>query len=144
VTTVGRLDNAPSTVLAEGAGTASRIGTYPSYSGNLLKVNSSDIQAIKLAERIKGQASVKFANDQTAREFDAISNLYVAQTKVSAATIGSSMRNQMKATFEAAINTGRTPYFHFDSQPGQAVLNQLNEYSERYGIEYVLDLVPLK
>jgi hypothetical protein len=58
--------------------------------------------------------------------------------------MGSALRNQAKATFEYAIQSGRTPYFHFDGEPGPGVVNKLNEYGRRYGIEPVIDTAPLE
>lgn len=36
--------------------------------------------------------------------------------------MGSAFLNQAKATFQAAVNTGRIPYFHFEGQPGFGVI----------------------
>jgi hypothetical protein len=58
--------------------------------------------------------------------------------------LGSAFRNQAKATFEAAIKTGRAPYFHFEGAPQQDVLTKLAEYAKRYGIDPVIDTQPLK
>ncbi|MYT39183.1 hypothetical protein GTY66_24580 [Streptomyces sp. SID8356] len=39
---------------------------------------------------------------------------------------------------------GRTPYFHFDGEPGPGVVNKLKEHGRRYGIEPVIDTTPLE
>jgi hypothetical protein len=53
--------------------------------------------------------------------------------------LGSAFRNQAKATFEMALQTGRTPCFQFSGEPGAGVLDKLAEYAERYGPEPVID-----
>ena len=40
----------------------------------------------------------------------------------------------MKATFEAAIANNKIPYFQFEGQPNQSVIDKILEYSKRYGI----------
>jgi len=57
--------------------------------------------------------------------------------------MGSAFRKQAKATFEAAIELGKTPYFHFDGPPQRGVIEKLQEYSRRYGVEVVIDTQPL-
>jgi hypothetical protein len=105
-------------------------------------VNAKDREAQLLAQRIGGQASVRFANGP-GNEFDAVSTSYVAQAKPANFTLNQSFRNQAKATFDVAIQSGRTPYFQFDGPPEPGVLSALNRYAERYGIEPVIDLNPL-
>ena len=53
----------------------------PRYSGELQKVNKPDAAADALAERLGGESRMKFDSDPIGREFDAISDEYVAQTK---------------------------------------------------------------
>jgi hypothetical protein len=53
-------------------------------------------------------------------------------------------RKQAQATFEAAIQSGRTPYFQFDGPPGPGVIDKLQEYGRRYGVEPVIDTTPLE
>jgi hypothetical protein len=113
----------------------------PTYYGNLSKVNNPDPAANKLAARLNGQSTMKFASHD--REFDAISDLYIAQTKPGRVTNGSSLRNQFKGTFEAAIDNRKIPYFHFEGPPSENIIDILNAYSKRYGISYVLDKNPL-
>ncbi len=109
--------------------------------GELVSVNAKDRAADLLAERIGGKASVRFTNGP-ANEFDAVSRDYVAQAKPADFTLNQAFRNQAKATFEVAIQSGRTPYFQFDGQPGPGVLQTLSRYADRYGIEPVIDLTP--
>lgn len=113
------------------------------YSGKLEKVNSPDANADMLAERIGGESRVKFTNDPKAREFDAISNEYIAQAKPALSTLNKSVREQMKATFEAAKQTGKKVYYQFEGTPAQSVIDKLYEYSERYGVEVIIDINPL-
>ena len=96
-----------------------------------------------LAERIGGESRVKFTNDPKAREFDAISNEYIAQAKPALSTLNKSVREQMKATFEAAKQTGKKVYYQFEGTPAQSVIDKLYEYSERYGVEVIIDTNPL-
>lgn len=110
--------------------------------GELVRVNAKDRTADLLAERIEGKASVRFANGP-ANEFDAVSTEYVAQAKPANFTLNQAFRNQAKATFEVALQSGRTPYFQFDGPPGPGVLPTLNRYADRYGIEPRIDLTPL-
>lgn len=110
--------------------------------GELVSVNAKDRAADLLAERIGGKASVRFANGPS-NEFDALSAEYVAQAKPPNFTLNQAFRNQAKATFEVALQSGRTPYFQFDGQPGPGVLHTLGRYADRYGIEPVIDLTPL-
>ena len=111
------------------------------YSGNLVKVNKPDHAADALAQRIGGESIVRFTND--IGEFDVISDSYVAQTKPALKQLNAAVRNQMKATFEAAKETNRSVYYHFEGQPAQSVINKLNEYSKRYGVKVVIDTKPL-
>lgn len=113
------------------------------YSGELEKVSKPDPAADELATRINGESRVKFANDPAGREFDAISDEYIAQAKPALKTIGKSWRNQTKATFEAAVETGRKPYFQFQGEPDPAFLAKISEYEARYGVEAVIDTEPL-
>ncbi|OCG47501.1 hypothetical protein A9G35_03730 [Gilliamella sp. Choc5-1] len=121
-------------------GTASR-KVSNQYSGDLVKVNKPDAAADALAERLGGQSRVRFAND--IREFDAISDSYIAQTKPPLQQLNKSVRNQMKATFEAAKETNRSAYYHFEGEPAKSVINKLHEYSKRYGVKLVIDTKPL-
>ncbi|MBO0805596.1 MAG: hypothetical protein J2P25_21280 [Nocardiopsaceae bacterium] len=110
--------------------------------GPLESANAPDPAAPRLAQRIGGQPSVKFANGPDS-EFDAVSDQYVAQSKPANFKLGSDFRDQAKVTFEVAIQSGRIPYFQFDGPPGPGVLSALQRYAARYGIEPVIDLTPL-
>jgi hypothetical protein len=110
--------------------------------GPLVPVKVNDPAAIKLAERLNGQPSVKFAQGPD-NEFDTVSDLYVAQSKPANFTLNKAFRDQAKVTFETAVQTGRTPYFHFEGPPGPGVLQALQRYADRYGVEPVIDTVPL-
>jgi Restriction endonuclease fold toxin 3 len=111
--------------------------------GELVRVNAKDRAAGALAERIGGKASVRFA-DGPENEFDAVSAEYVAQAKPANFTLNKAFRDQAKVTFEVAAQSGRTPYFQFDGPPGPGVLRTLDRYADRYGIEPVIDLTPLR
>ena len=75
------------------------------------QVSKLDPAAAALAERINGRSRVKFANDPDGREFDAISDEYIAQAKPALKTVNKSVCNQMKATFEAALANGKKVYY---------------------------------
>ncbi|NQX67329.1 hypothetical protein HQN90_14505 [Paenibacillus alba] len=108
-----------------------------------MKVNKPDAAADLLANRIGGESRVKFANDPSGREFDVVGDQYVAQTKPALKSLDKQFRNQAKATIEAALETGRKAYFHFEGQPADSVLRQLNEYAGRYKTEIIIDINPL-
>ena len=76
--------------------------------GNLIKVDSPDPAADKLAERLGGESRVKFENDPVGREFDAVSDRYIAQSKPANFVINKKFRQQAIATFEKAVQSGRT------------------------------------
>jgi hypothetical protein len=110
--------------------------------GRLVEVKKADPAADKLAERIGGESRRRFEHGPD-NEFDVVSDLYVAQTKPANLTHGKEFRDQAKATFEAALATGRTPYFHFEGPPKKGVLEALARYERRYGVRPVIDLNPL-
>ncbi|WP_425541214.1 restriction endonuclease fold toxin [Streptomyces rimosus] len=64
-------------------------------------------------------------------EFVVVSDKWVAQSKPAGFRVGNEFRNQAKVTFEAAIQSGRTPYFHFGGSP----VSELQEYLKRYGVQ---------
>src|SRR6266545_4463336 len=100
--------------------------------GEEIQVPKPDPVADALAQRIGGRPRIKFSDDPDPREFDAVSDDYIGQTKPGGLTIGSAFRKQAKATFEAAITTGRRPYFHFNGPPSADVLEALERYKQRY------------
>jgi hypothetical protein len=111
--------------------------------GDLLEVNKPDPAADELAARIGGRARVRLANDPAQREFDAVSDQFIAQTKPADFTLNKKFRDQAKATFEYSIQTGRIPYFHFDGPPGPGVLEAIQRYDTRYGVTAIIDINPL-
>lgn len=111
--------------------------------GELVKVNKPDPSADALAAKIGGESRVRFANDPTGREYDAVSDQHIAQAKPADFTLNKKFRDQAKATFEASQQSGRTPYFQFDNQPGPGVLETIQRYAERYGSTPVIDIGPL-
>ncbi len=112
------------------------------YSGGVEKVNKADPDADKLAQRIGGESRVKFKNDPDGREFDVVSDQHIGQAKPANFTLNKSFRDQARATFEAAQDSGRKVYYHFDGPPGPGVTEKLKEYSSRYGVEVVIDTTP--
>jgi Restriction endonuclease fold toxin 3 len=112
------------------------------YSGPLIKVPKPDADADALARRIGGQSTVKFENDLVGREFDAVSDEYIGQAKPADYVFNERGRKQAKASFEAAQQTGRAVYYHFNGPPDQSVIAKLNEYSQRYGVRVAVDTKP--
>ncbi len=112
------------------------------YSGDLVKVDKPDPDADALAERIHGESRVKFDSDPAGREFDAVSDEYVGQSKPANFQLNKAFRDQAKATFEAAKATGRKVYYHFQGDPAPNVIAKLNEYAQRYGVEVTIDTTP--
>jgi hypothetical protein len=111
--------------------------------GDMVPSGDRDPAADALAKRLGGRPSVKFSTDPKGREFDAVSDDCIGQTKMSGRQVGSRLRNQAKATFEAAKATDRRPYFHFDEAPSPGVVEKLADYARRYGLEPVIDTQPL-
>ncbi len=103
-------------------------------------VPKPDAAAEELAQKIGGQPRVKFNSDPDGREFDAISDEFIAQSKPAINTFNKKFRKQAKATFDAAKETGRKVYFEFDGLPAQEVIDKLNEYSTRYGVPIIIDI----
>lgn len=103
----------------------------------------NDPAADAIAARLGGISSVKFPGKFKDREFYVFSDEFIGQTKPANFQMGSAFRNQAKGTFEAAVELGRKPYFHFDGAPNPAVIEKLNGYGRRYGIEPVIDKTPL-
>lgn len=93
-----------------------------------------------MAEKLGGESRVKFNSDSSQREFDAVSDKYIGQAKPGLQSLGQKERNQAKATFEAAKQTGREVYYEFSSQPSQNVINKLRGYEKRYGVKLNIDI----
>ncbi|WP_304363940.1 restriction endonuclease fold toxin, partial [Paenibacillus macerans] len=142
-----KLETPASNNVAEGAGdAASRLvsgkGIYTQYSGGLKQSAKEDAGADLLAEKLGGQSRMIFNNDPKGREFDVVSDQYIGQTKTSMNSLSSQFREQAKATIEAAIETGRKAYFHFETAPVDNVIRQLREYEKRYDVEIIIDISP--
>ncbi|HML19175.1 MAG TPA: restriction endonuclease fold toxin, partial [Candidatus Dependentiae bacterium] len=54
-------------------------------------------------------------------------------------SIDKGFRIQAKRAFEAARQTGRKVYFHFNGEPCRDIIRKLQEYQRRYGIEMIID-----
>ena len=124
---------------------ANRFRYQTSYgkSREIIQCNTKDAAADELAKRIGGQSRSAFADDPIQREFDVISDQYIAQAKPPLKCVNKTVRTQMKATFEAAKKYERKIYYQFEGIPSQEVLDKLYEYSERYGVEVIIDTEPL-
>jgi hypothetical protein len=111
------------------------------YSGALCKDPNPrpDIGAEKLAAKLNGQSRVYFSNDPIKKEFDVISNEFIAEAKPAMQSIKPEFRQQAKRAFEAARQTGRKVYFHFNGEPCRDIIRKLQEYQRRYGVEMVID-----
>ena len=122
-----------------------KTGIETSYgkSREIIQCNTKDAAADELAKRIGGQSRSAFADDPIQREFDVISDQYIAQAKPPLKCVNKTVRTQMKATFEAAKKYERKVYYQFEGIPSQEVLDKLYEYSERYGVEVIIDTEPL-
>lgn len=96
-----------------------------------------------MGERIGGESRVRFSNNPKGREFDVISDTYIAQAKPDLKSYGQGWRNQTKATFKVARETERMAYFQFEGAPDDSIIRKIAEYGERYGIDYVIDTTPL-
>ena len=112
-------------------------------SREIIQCNTKDAAADELAKRIGGQSRSAFADDPIQREFDVISDQYIAQAKPPLKCVNKTVRTHMKATFEAAKKYERKIYYQFEGIPSQEVLDKLYEYSERYGVEVIIDTEPL-
>lgn len=98
------------------------------------------LEQIRLAEKIGGQAKQAFLSDPQLREFDVINDQYIGQAKTGNEQLSPKIRNQAKATFEAAQQSGREVYYEFENQPSQDVVDKLNEYSQRYRVNLTIDV----
>ena len=127
---------------AEDAGKV--VETSYGKSREIIQCNTKDAAADELAKRIGGQSRSAFADDPIQREFDVISDQYIAQAKLPLKCVNKTVRTQMKATFEAAKKYERKVYYQFEGIPSQEVLDKLYEYSERYGVEVIIDTEPLE
>ena len=127
-----------------GGKSSSKTETSYGKSREIIQCNTKDAAADELAKRIGGQSRSAFADDPIQREFDVISDQYIAQAKPPLKCVNKTVRIQMKATFEAAKKYERKVYYQFEGIPSQEVLDKLYEYSERYGVEVIIDTEPLE
>ncbi|WP_158717106.1 restriction endonuclease fold toxin [Streptomyces sp. NRRL F-6677] len=139
----GLLGKAFSEASADASGSSSSGSSMNGGMGDLVKVNKPDASADALAERLGGESRVKFENDPEGREFDAVSDTYVAQAKPANFILGKKFRKQAAATFQMATATGRVPYFQFDGPPGAGVVGAIRRYTQRYQMPAVIDTEPL-
>ena len=109
------------------------------YSGELIKVPKPDAGADTLARKLNGESRMKFSGDPIGKEFDVISNEFIAESKPAMRSIDRDFRIQAKRVFEAARQTGRKVYFHFNGEPCRDIIRKLQEYQRRYGIEMIID-----
>ena len=116
-------------------------GISGNFTGGLVKNNKADAAADALAEKLGGQSRVSFANDPLSREFDAVSDAFIGQTK-SISQLGTAFRKQAKGTFEAAKETGKGVYYEFTGgAPSKNVIDKLEEYAKRYGVKLTIEIV---
>jgi hypothetical protein len=114
------------------------------FTGRLVAQNTVDAHADRLAGRLHGRSRVAFEGDPDRREFDVVSDRYVAQAKPATVPYGKPFRDQAKATFDAARQSGRSVYYHFEGgAPRSSVVGALERYSQRYGVPVVIDTEPL-
>lgn len=118
------------------------MGALDAHSGGLKQSAKEDAGADLLATKLGGQSRMIFNNDPKGREFDIVSDKYIGQTKTSMNSLSSQFREQAKATIEAAIETGRKAYFHFETAPADKVIRQLREYEMRFDVEIIIDISP--
>jgi Restriction endonuclease fold toxin 3 len=124
-----------------------------------IKIPKLDPHADALAAKIGGESRMAFditdpnskllleldPEFKVEREFDVITDKYIAQAKMTAPkeNIGSRDRDQIKATFVAAKATGRQPYFQFELGIDKAEKDTILRYAERYKINPIIDLEPV-
>ncbi|MFG2970699.1 MULTISPECIES: restriction endonuclease fold toxin [unclassified Streptomyces] len=141
---INRIDSGLNKALSEASGESSSSASATNGGmGNLVKVNKPDASADALADRLGGESRVRFENDPAGREFDAVSDTYVAQAKPANFVLGKAFRKQAAATFQMAKDTGRVPYFQFDGPPGSGVTDAIRRYTQRYQMPAVIDTEPL-
>ena len=126
-------------VKVEDVSSIDKIAPEGPYSGHLVKSKKPDAGADALAAKLNGQSRMAFSNDPILKEFDVISDEFIAETKPDLNSIGQPFRKQAKRAFEAAKQTGRKVYFHFNGEPCRDILKKLHEYQKRYGVEMIID-----
>lgn len=112
---------------------------------DVIPTGDVDAAAQALAERIGGQPSVRIRGHGS-REFDAVSDRYVAQTTRSASA-ASSPRNflsgvrraQIRHTLSVARETGREALFEFTGgSPARDVIDFIARNAERVGARFII------
>ena len=119
-----------------------RLETSYGKSREIIQCNTKDAAADELAKRIGGQSRSAFADDPIQREFDVISDQYIAQAKPPLKCVNKTVRTQMKATLKQQ-KIRKKSLLSIEGIPSQEVLDKLYEYSERYGVEVIIDTEPL-
>ena len=109
----------------------------------LTATGDKDFAANDLAERIGGAASVRIEG-YSEREFDAVSDRYIAQTTGSVSAtqaptnyLNQSRKAQIRETLRVAVETNRTALFEFTAgQPSIEVTAFIRRNAERVGAKY--------
>ena len=104
-----------------------------------------DTKARALAKRIGGLPS-QFISGFGNREFDAVSDQYIAQTTASQSAVlkpanflTSDRKAQIRATLQAAKQEGRTAYFEFTAgRPHAEVVDCIKRNARRFDAQYVI------
>jgi RHS repeat-associated protein len=116
------------------------------YLGDIVRrqVGNNDPSAHALARRLGGdKGQLGFSGLNPDIEFDAITDRYIASAKHGTVK-NERLRAQFRRIFEAARDTGRTPYFQFDVPINEDMRHLLERYKADYGLAYELDTVPLE
>lgn len=106
-----------------------------------METGDIDLEAQRLAQKIGGLPSQKvdgFGN----REFDAVSNEYIAQTTAAASAsrkphnyLNSGRRAQIQQTLEAAKQENKAAYFEFTfAEPHEDVKELIRRKAARLGV----------
>jgi RHS repeat-associated protein len=134
-----------------GAGIAESLSGAPpgimSPGFHLTPTGDIDEAAVSLAKRLGGQATVRIegvTGSAANREFDAVSRDFVAQTFSSPNAslnpknfLSLSRKTQIRATLEAASQTGKKAYFEFTGgAPAKEVSGFIQRNAERTGVGY--------
>lgn len=105
----------------------------------------ADETAEALAQRLGGLSSRTIPGFGD-REFDVVSDLYVAQTTASRSAVikpdnflTRDRKAQLRATLQAAKQEGKTAYFEFTAgRPHAEVVDCIDRNARRFGAEYVI------
>jgi hypothetical protein len=116
--------------------------------GEIVPTGDIDPAAQELAPRIGGTASVQLSGFGN-REFDAVSDAFVAQTTGAASAalrpknfLSSSRRAQIRETLAAAHATGRQALFEFRGVvPDTEVTRFIERNARRIGVRARVDIV---